>query len=261
MILAQPEAYEVSALAKVWAQYRKVPLADGAIHARQCWGILAEGLDEAAAEELLSQLHSAQLQGTRISADRLVSPAPPQVIRRLEVKGDDLAAIISSIAREDIAVSDLSVVAAALFQETSTKKVQVEKGPTAGQKMLNAGILIATGIPFKLGGPKRVETKSESHSELSCYLDLCSVGGARRWRINGQSFDYSFLKERKTYSILSNFKQLVSDMVMRTPQALRNHGTRLLLTGGEMRLMGYTSLQDLDREISWLLTLASLPKG
>jgi hypothetical protein len=161
-------------------------------------------------------------------------------------------------APERIPWEELSIVGAAIFDQTTTEQKRVPEGPTATQKALNMGILMATGLPIKLGGRKQVVSKTESHSEKVCFLDLCAP--SRRWRVDAQHFDYSFLKERKTYSVFSNFKLLLADAARWAPRAIRNRGTRMLLEGNEVRQIGYSSLQDLDRELSWLLTLAALRK-
>ena len=54
-----------------------------------------------------------------------------------------------------------------------------------------------------------------------------------------------------------NFKVLVSDFVQEAPQAWRNHGTRVLLENKPLQTMGYESLEDLERESRWLLTLVA----
>ena len=80
----------------------------------------------------------------------------------------------------------------------------------------------------------------------------------RRLRVAAEHFDYSFLKERKLYQVMGNFKLLVGDLVKETSEAWQNHGTRVLLEGKPIQTMGYSTLADLERETRWLLTLQEL---
>ena len=78
---------------------------------------------------------------------------------------------------------------------------------------------------------------------------------ARRLRVDALHFDYSYLKERKLYQLMGNFKLLIVDLVKAAPEAVQNLGTKVLLEGKPIQTMGYNSLADLERETRWLLTL------
>src|ERR1017187_3776655 len=97
--------------------------------------------------------------------------------------------------------------------------------------------------------------KTTQTSDLLFYVDLLYKNPARRLRIDAQHFDYSYLKERKLYFILGNFKVLIEDLVHAAPTARRNHGTRVLLENQPIQAMGDESLDDLDRATRLLRTL------
>src|SRR5205823_145945 len=147
---------------------KKIPLVDAAMHARHCWGLLAEDLDDVPAESLVTALKQAGVEALRLPSSRIVSPAVPKMVRRVEQTGQELLGIGSSTQElpERFALNDVDVVAAAYFEETTTAQRKTTEGPTAGQKALSAGIMLATGIPVNIGGKKREVIKKVMHSEL-----------------------------------------------------------------------------------------------
>ena len=57
------------------------------------------------------------------------------------------------------------------------------------------------------------------------------------------------------YQAMGNLKLVLADQIEAAPEAWLNHGTRVLLEGKPIRTMGYESVDDLERETRWLLTL------
>jgi hypothetical protein len=159
---------------------------------------------------------------------------------------------------QSLAAAQPVLIAAAAVTITSTTTKKVKEGPTPGQRLASAGLMLATGLPIKIGGKERTVEKTLHQSDLFFYVDVLTRNPLKRLRVDSQSFDYSFLKERKLYQIMGNFKLLVSDLVKGTPEAWQNHGTRVLLEGKPIQTMGYVTLADLERETRWLLTLQQL---
>src|SRR4051812_15903859 len=83
VLLSRPELPEPAVLAKIWAEFRKLPLADAALHARNAWGIVAEQLEQADAAALAGRLTQAGLAAEPVIHDRLAHPAEPVAIRGL----------------------------------------------------------------------------------------------------------------------------------------------------------------------------------
>jgi hypothetical protein len=102
--------------------------------------------------------------------------------------------------------------------------------------------------------------KTEQHQDLVFYADIFYHHPFRRLRIAAARFDFSCLKERKLYQAQANCKLLIGDLARMAPDAWRNHGTKILLEGKPMHTMGYVSLEDLEREARWLLTLRALER-
>ena len=239
VILARPEPPEPMALAKALSAVRRTPLQDQINAAKRAWGILAENLTESEGSRFAGALREAGI-------ETAVVPAPAALPEAQPVKSFESA------------LSDrLILVAAAGMTVTSTTTKTVKEGPSAGQKILSAGILLSTGLPIKIGGSEHTVEKKQTQSDRVFFLDLLYKDPARRRRIDALHFDYSFLQERKLYQVFANFKLLISDLVQTAPAAWRNYGTKVLLEGKPVQTMGYDSLTDLERETRWLLTLQS----
>ncbi len=230
------------ALAKALAAVRKTPLQDQMILAKSCWGILTDNLSRAEADVLAQALRQSGVKTVICQTSSIV---------RLPA-AEELTSIPSFPAAKPV------LVASAAITITSTTTKSVKEGPSAAQKILSTGIMLTTGLPIRIGGKERTVDKTQHQSDLMFYLDLLYKNPPRRLRVDAQKFDYSFLKERKLYSVLGNFKLLVGDVVKAAPEAWQNHGTRILMEGKPLQTMAYESLADLDRETRWLLTLLEI---
>jgi hypothetical protein len=243
VILTKPELPEPMVVARALAAIRKTPVQDQVQAARSSWGVIAENLEAQDGQILANALNEAGLASALVPA---LSPLP-------EAK---------PVVRWDPSVAeDLILIAAAGITITSTTTKSIKEGPTSAQKLLNTGILLTTGLPIHFGGKERTVEKTQQNSDLLLYLDLVYKNPARRRRLDAQQFDYSFLKERKLYFILGNFKLMLGDLARQVPAAWRNHGTKVLLENKPIPTMGYESLDDLERETRWLLTLQQSRKS
>jgi hypothetical protein len=145
----------------------------------------------------------------------------------------------------------LRLLAVAPFTETVYEKVMVKEERTGKQMAMGAGVFALTGIPVTFGGKKKVE-KSVPKSEFRLLLDLLLEGPAERLRVDAGAFDYSGLGTRMAYSSHVNLKLLLESIVAAAPRAATSPGADLLLNGGRLGLLGYTSVEDFEREMRWL---------
>ena len=245
VILAKPIARDPMVLAKALAAARKTPLQDQMMAAKNGWGILAERLNEPEAKELVQKLQQAGVEIIALPDSSLVQLPEAKPAAKIE----------------PLTAARPVLIAAAGITVTSTTTKSVKEGPSAAQKVLNTAILLGTGLPIKVGGKEHTVVKTQQHSDLVFYVDLLYQDPLRRLRVDALRFDYSFLKERKLYQIMGNFKLLIGDLLKEAPEAWQNHGTRVLLEGKPMQTMGYGSLADLERETRWLLTLHGRATG
>ena len=238
VILKRHDQRDPLAVAKALAALRKTPLQDQISAAKKGWGIIAQDIVAEEANVLVEGLAACGLESLCLPTASLIQLPPAEPARRFE------AAL----------ANHLVLVCAAGITVTSTTTKTTQEGPSAAQKILSTGILLTTGLPIRIGGKTRAVEKTQQHSDLAFYLDLLYEQPLRRRRIDAQHFDYAYLKERKLYYVLGNFKQLVGDLVQSAPEAWRNHGARVLLDNKPMQTMGYESLADMERETRWLLT-------
>ena len=233
------DARDPSALAKALAAARKTPVLDQMIVARNSWGIVGEDLAEEEASVLLEILLSSGVASVACPASSLVELPSAEVATTLE----SLPATRPVL----IAVAGITI--------TSTTTATERRGPTGAQKLVSTALMLGTGLPIKLGGRTRAVAKTHQEPTLAFYADLLYQNPLRRMRIAAAKFDFACLKERMLCQAQANCKLLIGDLLRAAPAAWQNHGTRVLLEGKPMRTMGYRSLEDLEREERWLLTL------
>jgi hypothetical protein len=231
-------------LAKALGAVRGTPFHDQVLQAKRAWGIVADDLSAEEAKALgrgLTEAGVACAVGPTAALARLPDAEPIRTVDALPSPHPTLVAV------------------AALTITTETKSTETQ-GPSGVQKAAGMAIAMATGIPLGIGGKKHKVERTREEQTLQFYADLFYTDPARRLRIGGAHFDFSCLKERMGYQAQANLKVLVGDVVAAAPGAWVNHGTQVLVEGRPIRTMGYASLDDLEREERWLLTLRAAGK-
>ena len=242
VIQLERETRDPMALAKALASARETPVQDQVFAAKRAWGIVVEDLPESEARALGQALRSSGVEcavGPTASLAELPAVEPARTVDALPAAHPIL-----------IAVAGITV--------TSTTTTTEKRGPSGAQKIASVAIMMSTGLPIRIGGRKRSVEKTREEQGLVFYLDLYYEGPSRRLQIDASHFAFSCLEERMLYQAQGNLKLLIRDLVQAAPEAWLNHGTRVLLEGRPIRTMGYESLEDLDREVRWLLTLRAL---
>lgn len=241
-LVEKPEQFGAGPVAQALAAWKRVPAADMIVPARRCWGIAAQGESKERAEDLASVLRRGGVESV-VVPDNLLEELPP----------------VSTIpALEPSAAKRLALLAVAAFKITTSREVKTVEGPSTAQRAVKIGLLMA-GIPT-LGGGAREVIKKVEESDLHFYADLVLESPVERLRVDAQAFDFSCLGARKAYGALVNFRTLLEWLSDLAPKAARNRGCRFMLDGKPVREMGYESLDDLEREEKWLLTLRALGK-
>ena len=277
VLLRKPEQLSVSVLAAVLARARGCPTLDAMAAARSCWGILEEDHAEAAAKRLAAALTAAGCESLAlpqnlvedlppaaavVKAD-LGSPAPAFFAARGEPHpGLDASpqahALPDGLRYGGPAGLDAALLSAAILKRSVPQTIRVQKDISLTDKALQVGLLLATGLPIRTARMRKEEQRTVLDPELWGVLDIILRAPVRRLRVLSDGFDYSCLKEEKTYDTLSNFRALARRLAALWPEAGRNRGLRFILDGKPQRDMGYESAADLERESRWLLTLQGL---
>ena len=242
LIQLDRESNDPMVLAKALSAIRGTPVQDQVLAAKRAWGIVAEDVSEHEATTLEQALRSS-------GVECAVSPVAALV---------ELPAVEAVATLETLPAARPVLIAVAGITVTTQATVSEKKGSSGAQKAASAAIMMATGLPIKVGGRKRTVEKTREEQHLAFYTDLYYEGPARRYRIDASHFDFSCLGDRMLYHAQGNLKLLTADLVSAAPEAGLNHGARVLLEGRPIRTMGYGSLEDLEREARWLLTLRAL---
>jgi hypothetical protein len=236
------ESQDPMVLARALAAIRKTPVQDQVLAAKSAWGVIADDLSENEAKELQRGLWSQGVKSVVGPAAALSRLAPFEAVETLDA----------------LPTPPPILIAVAGTTLTTTITATRDTGPSGVQQVASAAIMMTTGLPIKLGPRKRPGKETQEEQSLAFHADLHYGGPSRRIRVDASHFDFSCLGARMLYHAQGNLRLLIGDVARAAPEAWLNHGARVLLEGRPIRTMGYRSLEDLEREARWLLTLRRL---
>ena len=258
---------------KIIAESRGLNREDAGRTARHAWGVLGEGLSEDAAALVLERCALYGLGAVKVPTALIPALEPPVNIKKaVFAAGNFNHADGGSLAGSE-GSGDILILAAAPVKEQTTRTVTTTEGPSGQEKAVRLGIMAVTGLPIGLGKSKEVKKEIKS-SEVSFCLDIAlktdrplsarsDNAGApravlRRLRLNSGDFDFSCLKEKKTYSSQTNFRLMCAEFAAFAPRALRNAGLLALLAGATLAILPYETADDLKKETLRLAVLTAL---
>ncbi|MDT8368155.1 MAG: hypothetical protein RQ745_03035 [Longimicrobiales bacterium] len=239
LIQRDRESHDPMALARALAAVRETPVQDQVLAAKRAWGIVADDLPESEARALGRALGASGVECAVGPTGALAELPALEAVRTVDALPPAHPILI--------AVAGLTITAPTTRAEA--------KGPSGAQKAASAAIMMTTGLPIRIGGRKRPVEKTHDEPSLVFYADLYYANPPRGVRIDASNFDFSCLETRMLYQAQGNLKLLIGDLAGAAPEAWTNHGARVLLEGRPIRTMGYATLDDLEREARWLLTL------
>jgi hypothetical protein len=240
VLLDGPASLQPPKVAAALAAHRHIPLHDAARLARPLWGLVADALPETDAEGLARALEAQGVGALVVPCGRLQDLPDARPVVRTELEALHLQ--LFSKAREVSALpwDRLTLIAAAGYVKGGERTSKGPGGPEFGQVALRLATTIATGMPFSLRKRTQEVRKVETPAELAFVVDLHERPPARRYRIDGNAFDYGCLGSAMRQGAFPNFRVLLEELRRRAPSAALNAGA------------------DLDRESRWRLTLAAL---
>lgn len=251
VITAGERIPEFSLLTQVLGAEFRLDRDTAAATARHCWGILGRDLDETAAASL-----AARCADLGIETLRLPSPPPPlptaESVKKASFENGSVTFTGSGGLALTAQPGDIAVLAAAPIKEETLRTVKTKEGPSGQEKAVRMGIMAVTGLPIGLGKTREVNKEVKS-SELAFYLDLVLASGQRRLRLTSGDFDFSCLKEKKTYSSQLNFRLLAAELAAFAPAAFKSAALLAMLEAKPLTLLPYDSLADLETETLRLL--------
>lgn len=260
VLISKPQDFQPGKIAQALAHFQKIPAQDAAPAARKCWGIIEEDLEKKKAEELVACLKESGLESFTIPRGLLEDLPPLSPVPRLELEESGIRGLPKNGEEKRISYAAISLIAAIGFKKTTTSTVKIKEGPSLAEKAIGFGLMLSTGLPIKVGKKEKETLKNQEQSELVFFLDICGQEQSARLRVDAQNFDFSCLGERMEYNIFGNFKTLISEFTRRAPEAEKNRGASVILKNKSISAMGYESLNDLERESRWLLTLRALKR-
>lgn len=263
---------DFAAFSKLIAETRGMNSSDAGRTARHAWGFIGEGLGEEAADGLLAKCAAAGLKAVKVHSSRLELLKPPLLIKKAVFGHPEAIGLCyGTYTGIEAAMfnytdpsgqtwscrgADILVVAAAPVKEETVKTVKTTEGPSGQERAIRFGIMAVTGLPIGMGKSKEVKKEMRS-SELSFCLDLVLRTEGLRLRLNSNNFDFSCLKEKKTYSSQTNFRVLCAELAAFAPGALKNTGLLAILENKPLAALPYDAADDFEKEVRRLAAIAS----
>lgn len=241
-------------ISKIIAEFRNTIPYEATYAAKKSWGFLEDDLDEAAADKLLAVCAAHGHEARKAETARLPALKPPMIIKWLDF-GDGRLNYRLPGAEASEPLENLIITAYAPIKYTFSKTVNTKEGPSTGEKAVRLGIMMTTGLPIGMGKSKEVK-KEIKNTEITFYMDLVFLNGLRL-RLNSDNFDFSCLKEKKTYSSQMNFSLLCLELAKAAPAALKNTGMYDVIEGKVIPTLQYDSPEDMEKEMRRLLLLKS----
>lgn len=236
VVLAGGERPPVPELAKALSEALSVPVPDYALKLRRARGLIELDCEEDAAKREAEALTAAGARAVAVPAGLLEEAPAATPVHAFDAKPRGRA------------------LAAVTFKQSRARVISADSGP--GKRALQLGLSLATGLPLVSMGFGKKPPKVVAETDDVSYLDLVCEDPAARLRVAAHDFDFSCLGERMGFDAPGNFRRLLEWL---SPGCERlGDGARTLLDGKPMRELAYESLEDLDREVRWLLTLRAL---
>lgn len=259
VLVRSPEGFSAAVVAGVLAGRARVPALDMAAAVHRSWGLVAESLPAAEAEDLAAALGAAGQDCVAVPTS-LLEQVPPVVSAtkiRFSDGGFELLEGRERPSPERMPWPRLAALCAAGLEVKMTTTVAEGAGPAAmAERAVRLGLTLVTGLPLM---KRRAEAKRTVESrDRRLLLDILFLDPPRRVRVDAGDFDYSVLGARMGYGAELNFRSLLEALALRAPPALLGRGSRALLARRPAGESLYESLDLLEREERWLLSLAAL---
>ena len=243
-------------LSQIISESRGMNRNDAGRVARHAWGFLGEGLSGAGADEILERCSVYGVNAVRAAAADLPVLKPPLYIKKAVFEGGLFNYTDSNAGTGAAEKDNILILSAAPVKGETIKTVKTTEGASGQERAIRFGIMAVTGLPIGLGKSREVK-KEVKTSELFFYLDIILKPENLRLRLSSDDFDFSCLKEKKTYSSQINFRLMCAELAAFAPLALKNEGLAAIIEGKPLTMLPYDTLDDLEKEI---LRLAAICK-
>jgi hypothetical protein len=254
VLIAKPELPALRKLADALEEFHRIPEDEAIQLARRAWGFAGENLTEERAGLLAGKCKEAGIETLILDSAAVASLPVEKNFVKAAVKPDGLDYTLETKEQGFAPWESAALVAAAPIKEETITVQTVKEGPSGAQRMASLAIMSVTGLPIGFG--KKKETRKETRSfELYFYLELFFPVPPHRLKMRNDIFDYSYLEGRKEYSSQLNFRIFLEDLRMAASKADFNMGAGEILNKKPLNLLTYDSLDFLEKEARWLLTI------
>jgi hypothetical protein len=215
---------------------------DGALQARDAYGILAAGLASQSASALQRALHEQGVETFVADEAGLAVLPPPKVLTRADPLPAGLVLYDALGRQQSVPWSDVVFLAAGnvfltQFRRETTQRVSVAPVGMSGSVAV---------VPFVVS-----ESSTREEKKLNLLADIFLAGGGR-YRILPRQFSYAYLGASVSQRASDNFLTLAGDLLRFASGAFRNRGAALL-AGSPPRTLSYPSRRAFEQEITWCL--------
>ena len=243
----------VQTVSKIIYEFKQILIYDAARISNKNYGFAGENLTEPDADRLISICSKNGIEAMKVENEKIKKFNNPTTITNLSFENQNLNYKLND-AISSHKLEDISVLACAQIEYNVSKTITTKEGPSAGEKAIRIGIMMTTGLPIGTGKGKEVK-KEIKNTETTSYLDIVFINEVHL-RINSDHFDYSCLKEKKTYSTNMNFKLLSAQISSLCPKALKNSPLFDLIENKPLSIR-YESITDMEKDLSRLVYLRS----
>lgn len=254
LLMKDPLLYDVAAAAHVLSLATKTPSIDAAHHLRQHPGILATGLERAAADDLLQRFLEKNIAAVVVPDSDLKTPPKAVLVSTLELQPLALT-LQGPNGPAHVPWEQIAVISTCILRVNSARTVTAKEGPSAGEKILKTSILLTTGIPLPMGKTRDVR-KTVTDSDTQFFLDLFFRSTPLRIRLRADTTHYDFLGTEKAMSATENFRTLTIRLARLATNAIRNKSTQIWIEHQPVAPVVCESEAIFDQECRWLMALS-----
>ena len=254
VLAAEERLPDFALTAKILSEFSRLSLNDAGHIARHCWGFMGENLSPAEAASLAEKCGTCGVKTITLPSVKMARSGAPVLIKKTDLGTGAFSYTGGAGLSANAKFSDILVLSAAPLKEETVKIIKSVEGPSAGERAVRLGVMAVTGLPIGMGKSKEVK-KEVRTSETAFLLDII-LRKNLRLRLNPADFDFSCLKEKKTYSSQMNFYLICAELSSFAHKALKNTGLWAIIEHKPLSALPYDGMEDFEKETSRLNMLA-----
>jgi hypothetical protein len=252
VILKNPEKFDLQNLSEILSTCIPVLRVDLVIRLKQSWGLLHKTSDIKEAQKIQEKFDQNDIDTFLSNESELNSIHEVRIIKKAAPEFEGLL-IEEENQKRVYPWSNFILLCAGQILKKSTVKKRVLGDGKVRKHLLLTGLTPLTAVAIshnRLKGKTVVEDKIGTNYTL----DLISREKGESIRIHGDSFNYTYLGEKKAYNVLINFKNLYLDTAKHLPKVYKNQGARAM-EAQQMMQIRYSTERAYENEILWLMQL------